>query len=389
LEDWNATGANYPSDLTAHQLIEAQARRQPNATAVVMPQVGDQPRTTLTYEVLNARANQLAHYLRKLGVGPESRVGICMERSPELITAVLGVLKAGGAYVPLDPQHPQERLAYMLEDAAVTVLVTHTAQLDNLAAYEGRTVCVNRDGETIARESMENPPNVTRPKNLAYVIYTSGSTGQSKGTQVEHRNLVNAYFAWRETYTLDEVRAHLQMANVAFDVFSGDYVRALGSGGKLVLCPREWLLMPERLYALLQQEQVTFAEFVPVVLRHLVQYLEETDQRLDFVRVLPCGSDSWYVREYQRFSARCGPATRLINSFGLTEATVDSTYFEGPIGDLSREQMAPLRQHAALRARPTPAAAARGRAGGVVRWRRRRGARVPPAPGSDRRAVRA
>jgi amino acid adenylation domain-containing protein len=338
LTEWNNTAANYALDKCVHRLIEAQAEAQPDAVAVVCNN------DRLTYRELSERANQLAHQLQRLGIGPEKFVGICAEKSVELIVAVLGVLKAGGAYVPLDPTHPADRLSFMLEDTGMTVLLTQSqlrSQVEHLKP-ELHLVCLDRDWPVIAEESPQNPASEVRPGNLAYVIYTSGSTGRPKGVMIEHRSLLNSFLAWKEAYELDSVRAHLQMANFAFDVFSGDFVRALCSGGRLVLCPRETLLDAAELYALMRREAVDCAEFVPAVLRPLAQHLEQTGQKLDFMRNLICGSDTWYAGEYQRFQKLCGPRTRLINSFGLTEAAVDSSYFESSTLALSADQLVPI-----------------------------------------------
>ncbi|RMF31802.1 MAG: amino acid adenylation domain-containing protein, partial [Chloroflexi bacterium] len=379
LVEWNDTATDHPQDLCVHQLFEAQAERTPDAIAVVLPSMDGGPDARLTYGELNRRANQVAHHLRRLGVGPETVVGICVERSLEMVIGALGVLKAGGAYLPLDPLYPQERLAYMLDDAGVTILLTDSSTLPRLSKMEAlrdkatRAEAVEATGDEalraeggdphhsslithpsslttltlddwtlFAHEPTTPPESPVAPTNLAYLIYTSGSTGQSKGVMIEHRSLVNAYRGWEASYQLRSVRTHLQMANFAFDVFSGDLVRALCSGGRLVLCPREWLLDPERLYGLMRREGVECAEFVPAVLRHLIQYLDETGERLDFMRLLICGSDSWYVSEYRRFLRFCGPETRLINSFGLTEATIDSCFFEGSAMDLAGEQVVPI-----------------------------------------------
>ena len=178
---------------------------------------------------------------------------------------------------------------------------------------------------------------------LAYILYTSGSTGKPKGVMVTHRNLVNAYHGWLRAYRLDgDVRAHLQMASFAFDVFGGDMVRALGSGGKLVICPKETLLDPPRLLDLIRRENVDAGEFVPVVLRHLVQYLEETDRKLDGLRLVVVGSDAWYVAEHKRTLRCLGPDSRLINSYGLTETTIDSSYFEGDASRLPDASLVPI-----------------------------------------------
>ncbi|HIP70970.1 MAG TPA: amino acid adenylation domain-containing protein, partial [Anaerolineae bacterium] len=339
LVEWNDTTRPYPLDQCVHQLFEKQVETTPQATAVVWQE------ETLTYDQLNWRANQLAHYLRQKGVGPESRVAVCVARSLDMVIAALGVLKAGGAYLPLDPDYPAERLAFMLADAQPTAVISQTAVSQSaLAGIADNFNLIHLDGDqaTIARQPETNPANQTAPDNLAYLIYTSGSTGKAKGVMIEHRNLANAYFAWHEAYDLENARVHLQMANFAFDVFSGDMARALLSGGKLVICPREWLLLPEKLYGLMQEHQVEIAEFVPVVLRHLAQYLTENNLDLSFMRLLICGSDNWHVGEYKQFLRLCGPQTRLINSFGLTEATIDSSYFESGRLNLPTEQVVPI-----------------------------------------------
>ncbi len=372
LVEWNDTAVAYPLDRCIHRLFEDQAARTPDAVAVRFEH------QRLSYAELNGRANQLAHHLQSLGVGPETLVGVCAERSLELIVAVLAVLKAGGAYLPLDPTYPAERLQYMLADAQVAVLLTtqeqrtesttdrkgvlHTPPADDEGVYrttppaddegayrttppvdDGQWVLVDLDAdwEMIVRQPGTNPDTVATPNNLAYVIYTSGSTGQSKGVMVTHRNLANAYLAWEEAYKLrTDTHVHLQMASFSFDVFTGDLVRALCSGGTLVLCPRDLLLAPEQLYDLMRRELVDCAEFVPAVLRHLIQHLEQRGRRLDFMRLLICGSDAWHAGEYQLFRRYCGPHTRLINSFGLTEATIDSTYFEAAGNDAAEAQLA-------------------------------------------------
>ncbi|MDZ7959073.1 MAG: amino acid adenylation domain-containing protein [Aulosira sp. DedQUE10] len=336
LTTWNNNQISVPQHCI-HQLFEAQVKKTPDAVAVVFEQ------EKLTYKELNQRANQLAHYLQTRGVKPEVLVGICLERSCELVVGILGIIKAGGAYLPLDPAYPQERLAYMLEDAQVSVILTQEKLIDNLPIHNAQIIFINSDWEKITNKTRENAVSEVTPDNLAYIIYTSGSTGKSKGVMIEHRSLVNAYLAWDEAYHLQSnATSHLQMASFSFDVFSGDLVRALCSGGKLVLCPREFLLEPDKLYHLMLHEQVDCAEFVPGVLRNLIQFLEQSQQRLDFMKLLVCGSDISYVQEYKEFRQFCSPKTRLINSFGLTEVTIDSTYFESGSTDLSVEQLVPI-----------------------------------------------
>jgi amino acid adenylation domain-containing protein/non-ribosomal peptide synthase protein (TIGR01720 family) len=336
LVQWNDTQANYPQNLCIHQLFEAQVEKTPDAVAVVFEN------HQLTYAELNAKANKLAHHLQKLGVKPEVLVGICVERSLEMIVGILGILKAGGAYVPLDPAYPPERLAFMLSDTQVPVLLTQHHLLKSLPQHEAKFVCLDADWDLIAQDSTHNPLSKITAENLAYIIYTSGSTGKAKGVMIQHSSLVNIYLAWEETYQLRAAQScHLQMANFSFDVFTGDFVRALCSGGKLVLCPRELLLEPPKLYELMLQEKVNCAEFVPAVLSSLIKYLEANNQRLNFMRLLICGSDSWYVREYEKLRQFGGSQTRIINSFGLTEATIDNSYFEGT-ANLSSEQLVPI-----------------------------------------------
>src|SRR6185312_721486 len=186
VEEWNRTERVYEGEQSVQELFEAQAARTPEEIAVVSEQ------EELSYEELNGRANQMAHHLRRLGVGPEVLVGLMLERSAAMVVALLGVLKAGGAYVPLDPHYPAERLSYMLRDAGVAVLVTEQRWLEGLGA-EGlpRVITLENEAEQISKESQSNLPNETHAQNLAYVIYTSGSTGQPKGAMLSHSGLCN------------------------------------------------------------------------------------------------------------------------------------------------------------------------------------------------------
>lgn len=184
---WHHTQVDAPAYKCIHQLFESWVLKTPNAVAVIF--LNQQ----LTYQELNTKANQLAHYLQNLGVGPEILVGICVERSLEMVVGLLAILKAGGAYVPLDPAYPQERLTFMLYDSQVSVLLTQQKLVVSLPVLAVPVVCLDQDGEIIAQESQTNVVSNTTPENLAYVIYTSGSTGQSKGVMITHRSLLNAY----------------------------------------------------------------------------------------------------------------------------------------------------------------------------------------------------
>jgi amino acid adenylation domain-containing protein/non-ribosomal peptide synthase protein (TIGR01720 family) len=321
---------------SVHQLFEQQAARRPESTAVVFEGA------RLSYGEVNARANRLAHYLRRRGVGADVPVAICVERSLEMIVALLGVLKAGGAYVPLDPRYPQERLGFMLEDTRAPWLLTQKHLVEALPASGAQVLCLDEDWDEIARESEDNPTVVEQPDSLAYLIYTSGSTGRPKGVMVSHRSLAAAYHSWRKPYLLDSSPCVLQMANFSFDVCTEDVLRALLSGGKLVLCSRETLLSPQNLYELMRAEKVELADFVPALIRPLLQYLEETRQSLDFMRVLISGADALYVEEYNKLRQLCGERARVFNSYGLTEATIDNLIFENSATDVPSSGIAPL-----------------------------------------------
>lgn len=337
LVEWNKTSAAYPSDLCIHQLFELQAEQTPDAEAVVFEN------QRLNYDQLNRRTNQLAHYLQKLGVGPGTVVGICNEKSSELIISVMATLKAGGTFLPIDPTYPAERITHILEDSNVPVMLIQTKIIADLPAHSARIIDLDSDRDRIELESDQNPTSDVTPDHLAYIIYTSGSTGKAKGVMVPHRSVVNQYFAWEAIFQLrSKATSHLQMASFSFDVFCGDFVRALCSGGKLVLCSRDLLLEADKLYSLMTRENINCAEFVPAVLRNLAQYLEKTNQNLAFMKVLIAGSDIWYVGEYQKFLQFCGPNTRLLNTFGLTEATIDSSYFEGSKMELSVDRVVPI-----------------------------------------------
>ncbi len=320
LKTFNPPSRILPSDLMTHQLFEIQAKQHPERIAVTFHN------NSLSYGKLNAKANQLAHYLIQSGIPSGALVGICLRRSPDILVSILGILKAGGAYIPLDPDYPDERLQFMLEDAQASVLITQTDQQTTLSGGDAPMLYLDKDWPDIATHSDQNPINRTHRQNLAYVIYTSGSTGQPKGVMINHHSLSNAYHAYDEAYQLSKIKTHLQMANYAFDVFTGDWVRALCSGGRLVLCPGELLGSPEELYQLMRREQVEFAEFVPAVIRQLNAYLQSSQQRLDFMKGCVISSDTCYMKEYRDLRALCSPQTRVISAYGVTEATIDSTY---------------------------------------------------------------
>jgi amino acid adenylation domain-containing protein len=230
VSDWNATDAPYPSGQTIHQLFQAQAARTPDAVALL------HERASLTYRELNERANRLAHHLVRRGVGPETRVGICLERGVEMVAAILAVLKAGGAYVPLDPAYPAERLAFMLADSGAAVLLTQDALRGILPARDGlQVVSVDAARDEIAAERADDPEGGAGPRNLAYLIYTSGSTGVPKGVAIEHRNAA-ALLGWAwSVFTAEELDGVLASTSICFDLSVYELFVPLGRGGRIVL----------------------------------------------------------------------------------------------------------------------------------------------------------
>ncbi|MFE6866879.1 amino acid adenylation domain-containing protein [Kitasatospora sp. NPDC057692] len=360
LRQWSGADRQVPFPEPVHELVLRAAAADPAAPAVAAPAESG-PTARLSYGELAERSGRAAARLRALGAGPGTVVALCLPKSPELITALLAVLRTGAAYLPLDPGHPVDRLAYMVGHAGAALLVgddaerlgalparlvttaeLDTAELDTAELETAELDTAEHDtaehgsdgGFTDAAVSHEDP---------AYVIYTSGSTGRPKAVRVSHGNLASAYRAWQAEYRLDtDARVHLQMASTSFDVFTGDVVRALCSGGALVLVGRELLFNTARLYEVMRTERVDAAEFVPAVVRTVLDHCERTGQDLAFMRLLVVGSDVWKVEEYQRLAALCGPRTRLVNSYGLTETTIDSAYFEGPADGLEPGRMVPI-----------------------------------------------
>ncbi|MFJ8945145.1 amino acid adenylation domain-containing protein [Streptomyces sp. NPDC102395] len=326
-----------------HRLFEEHARLTPDAVAVV-----DGDRRT-TYGELDRGAELVARRLRAMGVGPEVRVGLCGPRSADTVAALLGVLKAGGAYVPLDPTNPVDRLNFVIADAEVRVLLVNRAIAEAVPGL-GADVPVGLFDEWLAAGEEGLPaaaggdePPAPVASNLAFIVYTSGSTGRAKGGMITHGALVSAFRSWERVYELGTVvKRHLQAANLAFDVFTGDLVRALCSGGSLVLCSREVLLDPAKLYGLLQRERVDFADLVPVVVRLLSGHVAEQGRLLDNFKVLAVGADIWFMKDYWALHALCPPGTRLVNSYGITESTVDSGLFETPMPGRGLEEPVPI-----------------------------------------------
>ncbi|HEX7314138.1 MAG TPA: amino acid adenylation domain-containing protein [Pyrinomonadaceae bacterium] len=314
LVEWNDTARAYPSEKCLHQLCEEQAARTPEAVAVIFE------REELTYAELNARANRLARRLRALGVGADTRVGVMLERSTELVVTLLAVLKAGGAYVPLDSSYPRERLSFMLEDAACPVLLTQRRLLDGLQAGRGQVLCVDDPAAFVGFDDEDLAP-LTTPDNLAYVIYTSGSTGRPKGAMNTHRAIVNRLLWMQEAYQLTTDDRVMQKTPFSFDVSVWEFFWPLLTGAALVVARPEGHRDSTYLADLVLERQVTTLHFVPSMLQ---VFLEEPRVPLckSLRRVISSGEALPYALQ-QRFFARSG--AELHNLYGPTEAAVDVT----------------------------------------------------------------
>ena len=221
LREWNDT-ARAVEPTTLPELFAAQARRTPDAVAVVFEE------ETLTYGELDARANQLAHHLQSLGVGPETIVGLCVERSLDMVIGLLGILKAGGAYLPLDPAYPSQRIAFMLDDAGAPLVITQEGLLDELPASGARIVQLDADRSRIARQPTTAPAGHIHPDTIAYVIYTSGSTGTPKGVAVSHRGIPNLAAVQIERFAITPQARLLQFASPSFDAAVSEDCRRAG-----------------------------------------------------------------------------------------------------------------------------------------------------------------
>ena len=315
LVEWNDTKTEYPRDKCIHEVFEAQVERIPDMVAVVFED------KQLTYRELNRLANRLAHHLRALGVGPEVPVGICLERSLEMVVGLLGILKAGGAYVPLDPASPKERLAFMLADTQAPVLLTHEKLIQKLPDHGGRVVCLDSGWENIVKENEANPITEAMSENLAYVIYTSGSTGKPKGTSVPHRAVVRLVKGTNYA-NLNSDEVFLQFAPISFDASTFEIWGSLLNGARLVVLPAHTPSL-EELEQAIGQNQVTTL-WLTAGLFH--QMVEKHPEGLRHVRQLLAGGDVLSV-SHVKAALQQLEGCQLINGYGPTENTTFSCCF--------------------------------------------------------------
>jgi non-ribosomal peptide synthetase component F len=289
--DWNPRPTPRP-DACVHHLFEAQVERTPDAMAV------ESGETRWTFAELNARANRIAHYLRRLGVGPETHVAVFLDRGVQWMAGVLGILKAGAAYVPLDVAYPAARLDAMLADAAAPIVVTDSTWRDRLPAVWASIVSLDTDAELIARESADNPPPLARPHHAAYVIYTSGTTGRPKGVVIEHRSVANLVAAQRDAFQVRPGSVVLQFASPGFDAAVSEWAVTLASGGCLVFASRDALMPGPDLVRTLRDRRVEIVTLPPSALRVL------PDADLPSLRVLVAAGEACSTDIVRRWAGR-------------------------------------------------------------------------------------
>src|SRR5688572_2638188 len=316
LVEWNDTEIPYPRESCIQRLFEEQAALTPRAVAVAH---GDRQ---LTYEELNRRANQLAHYLQKQGVGADVLVGICIEQGIELIVGLLGILKAGGAYVPFDPNYPPQRLSFMINDSGVAVLLTQESIVERLPEHRASRICLDTDWKVIAEESENDPIREVQAENLAYLIYTSGSTGNPKGTCITHRGVIRLVVNqdYADFNSSDKVA---QVSNAAFDASTFEIWGALLHGAQLTVLDRELILEPPAFVAQLQESGITVLFVTTAILNHLA---DQTPRAFANLRYLFFGAEVVDPR-WVRHVLENGAPEHLIHAYGPTENTTYSSCF--------------------------------------------------------------
>ncbi|HEX9935990.1 MAG TPA: amino acid adenylation domain-containing protein, partial [Longimicrobium sp.] len=309
VEEWNRTQVPYPADSYIHERFEAQAGRTPEAVAVVYED------RVLTYAELNARANRLAHHLRSLGVGPDVRVGICVERVPELVVAVFGVLKSGGAYLPLDPGYPHERLLDMVQDSAPVVVLTHGAVAERLAGLDLPLLSLDEDAAWWASQPATNPERAAlSPENLTYVIYTSGSTGRPKGVEMTHRGASNLLHWYLGATGISERDSVLVVTSFSFHLTQRNLMAPLFVGGQVHLAREPF--EPSRLTAQIVASGITMMNVTPTPFQALVE--ADGGRAIGGLRIVVFGGEPLYPRQLARVPE---PRPVFLNPYGATEAT--------------------------------------------------------------------
>lgn len=321
LYGWNTT-REYPVQVCIHQLFEEQVKRVPNNIALVFEG------QTMSYAELNARANQLARYITRMGVGPDVLVGLCMERSLDMVVGILGIVKAGGAYLPLDPRYPKDRLAFMVEDAKPPVILTQYDLKEMLPDVASQVIALDADWAEVEREETGDLVCAARPENLAYIIYTSGSTGRPKGCQITHANVVRLFYATQQWYGFDDRDVWTMFHSYAFDFSVWELWGALIYGGRVVVVPYLVSRSPEEFYRLLESERVTVLNQTPSSFRQLMHAEEMLGISPDLaLRYVIFGGEALEMQSLRPWFERHGDQKpQLVNMYGITETTVHVTY---------------------------------------------------------------
>ena len=340
IERFNRTAHPFPDRATLHELIEAQVARSGSAVAVICEHDKTFGNSSLTFDQLNAKANQVAHLLRASGVGPGSIVGLLVERSFAMIIGLLGILKAGGAYLPIATDNPSDRIRYLLDDAGVRVLLTQEKTV-GLVSLEGKII--NLESPDIYAGPEENPSPLAQPDDLAYVIYTSGSTGRPKGVMVEHRAIVNRLHWMQSAYPIGPDDVILQKTPYYFDVSVWELFWWAMTGAKLCLLRPGGEKIPMVLLDTIRRQHVSVLHFVPSMLNVFLEYLDGRDATafagLASLRRVFASGEALMPAHVRKFNALLSTTTapKLTNLYGPTEATVDVTWFDCPTdGDFAR-----------------------------------------------------
>ena len=316
LVDWNQTKTDYPQEQCIHQLFEAQVERTPDAIAVVFDE------QSLTYGELNCRANQLAHYLQKLGVKPDELVGICLERSLDMIVGLLAILKVGGAYVPIDPDYPQERISFMLQDTQVKVILTCESLQTSLPNHQAIVVCLDKDWQPINQASQENLNNAISADNLAYIIYTSGSTGTPKGVAVTHQAVNRLVLNTNYIHFTPDDRV-VQASNIAFDAATFEIWGALLNGAKIIILAKSVLLSPQEFALSLRENQISVLFLTTALFNQLASLVPQAFSGLRYLLFGGESVDPKWVREV----LDNGRPQNLLHVYGPTENTTFSSWY--------------------------------------------------------------
>ncbi|NEP36780.1 amino acid adenylation domain-containing protein, partial [Moorena sp. SIO3B2] len=317
LVEWNNTKTDYPNHKCIHQLFEEQVEKTPDAVAVVFDQ------QKLTYSQLNNKANQLAHHLQTLGVKPEMLVGICVERSVEMVVGLLGILKAGGAYVPLDPNYPTSRLHYMIEDAQLSIILTQEKWQHHLSDTKASVICLDTDSEIINQQSQQVPENQVKANQLAYVIYTSGSTGKPKGVSIHHQGVVRL-FSNTNYVQLDSTDRVAQVSNTSFDAATFEIWGALLHGAVAVIITKSVLLSPQEFVNYIKQEKITTLFLTTALFNQLAYSVPEAFSTL---KHLLFGGEAVDPKSVKQVLEKGAPE-RLLHVYGPTENTTFSSWYK-------------------------------------------------------------